>query len=185
MECLPQADEWFFPIQVIPTETIVEKKREIGSANMLLAQLPALIGAKELANAYKVVFPSGVMGNLMKLKSSGLVTTSICGDAGKIVGQAGLQSLLSLASPLAVFTVLSMVTGQYFMAEINKSIKALSENIEEVQRQIDTLEESVVFSASIFLQEIHTNWKLILESEDFKAGIISNIIKNINDLVLD
>lgn len=182
MECLPQKNDGLFSIQVISEETIVANKKEIGSANMLLAHLPSLVGAKELANAYKVVFPAGAMGKLMTLKNTGLVTTSIIGKEGKIVAQAGLSSLTNLASPLAVFTVLSMVTGQYFMAEINKSIKDLSENIEEVQRQVDTLEEAVVFSASIFLQEVQTNWKLILESEDFKLGIISNIIKNVNDL---
>ena len=160
-------------------------KREIGSANMLLGQLPTLAGAKELSTAYKVVFPAGVTGQLMTLKNganAGLATTSIIGESGKIAGQAGLQSLSNLASPLAVFSALSMITGQYFMAEINKSIKALSENIEEVQKQIDTSEESVVFSASIFLQEIKNDWNLILESEDFKVSIISNIIKTINDL---
>lgn len=185
MKLLSENNETFVPIQVIPQETTLSKKREIGSANMLLGQLPTLAGAKELSTAYKVVFPAGVTGKLMTLKNganAGLATTSIIGESGKIAGQAGLQSLSNLASPLAVFSALSMITGQYFMAEINKSIKALSENIEEVQKQIDTSEESVVFSASIFLQEIKNDWTLILESEDFKVSVISNIIKTINDL---
>lgn len=185
MELISDKNDCFLPIQVIPQETVVSKKREIGSANMLLGQLPLLAGAKELAGAYKVVFPAGATGKLMILKNganAGLATTSIVGESGKIVGQAGLQSLSNLASPLAVFSALSMITGQYFMAEINKSIKALSENIEEVQKQIDTSEESVVFSASIFLQEIKNDWNLILESEDFRISIISNIIKTVNDL---
>lgn len=185
MKLLSENNETFVPIQVIPQETTLSKKREIGSANMLLGQLPTLAGAKELSTAYKVVFPAGVTGKLMTLKNganAGLATTSIIGESGKITGQAGLQSLSNLASPLAVFSALSMITGQYFMAEINKSIKALSENIEEVQKQIDTSEESVVFSASIFLQEIKNDWTLILESEDFKVSVISNIIKTINDL---
>lgn len=47
-----------------------------------------------------------------------------------------------------------MITGQYFMAQINQSIKALTENIEEVQYQIDTTQEALIFSSTIFLQEI-------------------------------
>lgn len=185
MKLLSENNETFVPIQVIPQETTLSKKREIGSANMLLGQLPTLAGAKELSTAYKVVFPAGVTGKLMTLKNganAGLATTSVIGESGKIAGQAGLQSLSNFASPLAVFSALSMITGQYFMAEINKSIKALSENIEEVQKQIDTSEESVVFSASIFLQEIKNDWNLILESENFKLSVISNIIKTVNDL---
>ena len=185
MMLLSENNETFVPIQVIPQETTLSKKREIGSANMLLGQLPTLAGAKELSTAYKVVFPAGVTGKLMTLKNganAGLATTSVIGESGKIAGQAGLQSLSNFASPLAVFSALSMITGQYFMAEIDKSIKALSENIEEVQKQIDTSEESVVFSASIFLQEIKNDWNLILESENFKLSVISNIIKTVNDL---
>ena len=60
MMLLSENNETFVPIQVIPQETTLSKKREIGSANMLLGQLPTLAGAKELSTAYKVVFPAGV-----------------------------------------------------------------------------------------------------------------------------
>lgn len=186
MGLLIKNNECSVPIQIIPQEAIVTKNmKEIGSANMLLSQLPTLVELKELSNAYKIIFPPGAIGKLMTLKNganAGLTTTSIIGESGKITGQAGLQSLSSFASPLAVFSVLSIITGQYFMAEINKSIEELSKNIEEVQEQIDISEESEVFTASVFLQEIKNDWNLILGAENLKASIISNIITTTNNL---
>jgi len=173
------------PIQVLPDTEERKNRKEIGSANMLINQIPNMITAEQLSKSYKVIFPKGVTGILMEIKNganAGLNTTSIIGESSKIVGQGGLQSLSNLASPLAVFSVVSMITGQYFMAQINQSIKALTENIEEVQRQIDTTQEALVFSSTIFLQEIKNDWTIILESESYKNSIISNIITTINNL---
>ena len=178
-------DNKYFSIQILSHNETPDKKRQIGTANMFLNQLPALVGAQKLSQAYKVVLPAGVAGHLMEIKNgvnTGLNTTSIIGASGKISGQAGLQSLANLATPMAIFSLMSIITGQYFMAQINNSIKTLSESIEEVQKQIDTSEESVVFSASIFLQEVQNDWNLILGSEEFRISIITNIIKTLNDL---
>ena len=179
-------DDSFSALQIFPNEVTKNNKTEIGSAQMLLNQFPSLLASKELSQAYKVVLPKGVAGKLMEIKNGSLAglnsTTIVDPSTGKIIGQAGLQSLSNLANPLAVFTAMSMITGQYFMAQINNSIKELSENIEEVQHQIDASEESVVFSNTIFLQEIKNDWNLILCSETYKNSIISNVIKSVNDL---
>lgn len=175
-----------YGMQIIRQDNTPDNKREIGSVDMILNQFPALFGAENLSKAYKLVFPVGVSGHLMEIKNginAGLNTTSVIGNnSSKIVAQAGLQSLSSVATPLAVFSVMSMVTGQYFMAEINKSITALSQNIEKLQRRIDISQEGIVFSACVFLQEIRNDWNLILSSESFKAGIVSNLLKVTNDL---
>lgn len=174
-------NEVAFPIQIFAEEELSGNKTEIGSASALLNQLPGLIGSTQLNGTYRVVFPEGATGKLMQMRN-GLNTTAIVNDSNKIVAQAGLQSLSNLATPFAVFSAMSMVTGQYFMAQINKSITTLSENIEEVQRQIDISEEATVFSADIFLKEIKNDWNLILSSTEFKSSVISNILKTINDL---
>lgn len=180
-----QNDSNKLPIDVIPQKSVPKKAQKIGSAAMIANQLPGLIGAHELSGAYKVVFPEGVVGNLMTLKNgqlSGLNTTSIIGKSKDIVGQAGLQSLSGLANPLVVFSVMSMITGQYFMAQINKSLTELTESIEAVERQVDVSEEGGVFSAIVFLQEIKNDWGLILSSEEYKRCVINNVLQKINDL---
>lgn len=170
-----------FVIQALSKESIPSNKVKIGSASMLLNQLPALIGTKELSGAYKVILPSGIVGNLMKMHN-GLYTTSVIGESGKIVAQAGLTSLSSVATPLAVFSVASIITGQYFMSQINQSLNLLANNVEEIQKQVDTTEEAVVFTASIFLNELKNDWPILLESDSLKAVYTTSILKTINDL---
>ena len=174
-----------FDVQILRVEGTPREKEHIGSASMLLTQLPSLLGVKELTGAYKVVLPPGKVGELMTLKNGalqGLNNTTLVGESGKIVGSAGLQSLSALASPMIVFSVLSMVTGQYFMSQINNSIKELSESIEEVQVQIDTSSESKVFAGSILLKEIKNDWNLILGSESLKSAMVNSIIQSISEL---
>lgn len=184
-QSINQNDSNKLPIDVIPQKSVPKNAQKIGSAAMIANQLPGLIGAHELSGAYKVVFPEGVVGNLMTLKNgqlSGLNTTSIIGKSKDIVGQAGLQSLSGLANPLVVFSVMSMITGQYFMTQINKSLAELTESIEKVERQVDVSEEGVVFSGIVFLQEIKNDWGLILSSEEYKRSVINNLLLKINDL---
>ena len=171
-----------FEISVFPQEEVPYNAKQIGSANMLLNQLPNLLGERQLAGAYKVVIPDGVTGSLMQMKSNGLLTTSIIGESGKIAGQAGLQSLSSVANPLAVFNVASMITGQYFMAQINNSLTALTENVAQVQRQIDASEESTVYAASIFLQEMKNDWSLILSSNEMRNVFVLSALRTINEI---
>lgn len=172
-------------IQIFQTKEVPKNKKAIGSANMILNQIPTLIASNELSHAYKVVFPPGVTGKLMELKNgfnSGLQTTNIIDDSGKIIGQAGLKSLSSLATPMAIFALTSMITGQYFMAQINNSIIQLSQEIKNIEHQTNIIQESNVFSAYIFIREIKSSWGFILNSESYKVAIISNIIQSINNL---
>lgn len=174
-----------FPFDVLPQQTIPTEAKPIGSASMIMNILPGLIGANELSGAYKVVFPEGVVGELMTIKNGSLIglnTTSIFGDSKQIVGQAGLQSLSGFVNPMIVFTVMSMITGQYFMSKINKSLTKLADSIEEVERQIDISEEGEVFSSIIFLQDIKNDWGLILTSEEYKRTVINSLLQKINAL---
>ncbi len=184
-----------FPIQVIPQQNMVSSKRKnfskLGNADMIIGQLPALAstwnGVDKLNNAYKIVMPAGVTGELVKnSKLNGLLTTTIRGSNGKFSGVAGLENLAGALTPAAVastaFAIASVAVGQYFLCQINKSLTKISESVEHIEKQIDTMQESDVFSGWMFLREIQNDWLLILESDDFRASITSNILQTINKL---
>ena len=64
--------------KIEPEEAVdVSNKRLLGHANSLLSQFPALIGASQLADAYRVVMPAGVAGDLIKYKTTGLLGTCL------------------------------------------------------------------------------------------------------------
>ena len=195
MELIPEDNSQSCSIQVIPLQNVVANRHKnfnkIGNADMILGQLPALVttwaGVDKLNAAYKIVMPAGVTGELVtNSKLNGLLTTTIRGGNGKFAGMAGLESLAGSLTPAAVaatsFTIASVVVGQYFLCQINKSLTEISENIKQLEKQIDTMQESDVFSGWIFLKEIQNDWTLILASDDFRASITSNILQTINKL---
>ena len=184
-----------FPIQIIPQEKIIPESKNsltlLGKADMILGQLPSMAtewaGVNQLSNAYKIVMPEGVVGELVQnSKLNNLLTTTIRGSNGRFSGVAGLENLAGALTPAAVastaFSVASMIVGQYFLCQINKSIIKISESIEQIEMQIDTIQQSDVFAAGIFLKEIQNDWALILNSEDYRLAITTNILQTNNKL---
>ena len=97
-----------------------------------IQQIPAFVAADSLANSYKIVFPDGVQGTLMKYKATGGLGTPIQGENGKIVDHASLFQNTSHAVILGVFSILSIVTGQYFLTEINSKMEYLNRKIDQI-----------------------------------------------------
>lgn len=156
------------------------KFKKIGKANSLMGQLPALVSAKALSGAYKVIMPSGSSGTLMKLQSGYLSTVMV--KEGKIVAQAGLQSISGLVSPMVIFSAMSFITGQYFMSEINKSLEDIVSEIKGIRKLLLLEQESAIFSKAIFLEDIKYRWSSILESEIYRTATLVNIQNSINEL---
>lgn len=172
---------------IAPCEEPVNKDelKKLGPADMLLSQVPGVISASALSKAYKVVMPTlepGTKVKLMQLKNS-LKSTTLVDESGRIVGQAGLKSLSDLASPMLIFSAMSVITGQYFMAEINSSLEELTSGINSMQRRLDASEEGTVFSYGIFLQEIKNDWLVILDSDEYRASVVTNAVKAVSELV--
>ena len=195
MDLITSDNDLDLPIQIIPQKELSSDARKnltkLGNADMILGQLPALAstwkGVDQLKNAYKIVMPKNVIGELANNKKlNDLVTTTIRDSSGKITGYAGLESLAGAMTPAAIastaFSVASVIVGQYFLCQINKSLTKISESIESIEHQIDATQESDVFSGWMFLKEIQNDWLLILESEEFRASISSNILQMINKL---
>ena len=177
-------------LQVQPvTEDIAHYKSKslqtIDTASYLdpfLRQLPLLATASQLGNAYKIVFPPGVTGKLLKHASNahikGLATTTIVGPDGKIVGQAGLQSLAALQAPLVAFVIMSAVTGQYFQAKIERTLRKLSQQIEKIIQLILAEKESDIRSIYHFTQYVSENMSVINTHDDLRLSTLMNVQRN-------
>ena len=115
-------------IEEIQTNDIEKSNlKKIGNANSILSQIPNFISAKTLNESYRVIIPAGVEGDLIKY-SDNLLGTPIIKD-GKIVGHAGLKSLSAMATPMVIYSAMSIVTGQYFLSQINNNISNILVNI--------------------------------------------------------
>ena len=154
--------------------------KRIGKANSLISQIPNLLSANALSNAYKIVIPPNTSGSLMKLQN-GLLSSVMVQD-GKIVAHAGLQSFSGLASPMVVFSALSFITGQYFLSEINSSLDSIVSEIKGIRKLLLLEKESVIFSKALFLDELKSRWSTILESDTYRTATLVNVQSSINEL---
>ena len=83
----------------------------------LTQQIPYALAAGAMNQAYVVRFPEGLPHTLTALRQGGF--GSMIQDAsGQFMGSASFYSMSSQAALLGAFTVISAVTGQYFLSQM-------------------------------------------------------------------
>ncbi|PPV15428.1 hypothetical protein [Clostridium butyricum] len=184
----PMTNEKF--LSILPNSNYDKTKlNKIGQAtklNMFLQQLPLVANiaqSKAMEGAYKIVLPEGTVGKLMKYKN-GMMGTPFIGENGKVAGHAGLVPLdaSKVLTPLMVFSAISAVTGQYFMARIDKSLSIISKDVKEIIELIYDEKESDMYSIYDYYEYIKDNMATIIENESLKISILSNIQLNNNKM---
>lgn len=158
----------------------------IGSrVNALFQALPMAQVAhqnKIMEGAYKIVMPEGVGGKLMKYKN-GLLGTPVIGSNSKIQGHAGLEKIsVPSINPAVIFTAMSFVTGQYFMAQINSSLKNISHDVKQIIKILLDDKKSRNYAIYEFYQEIINNMDIIFDNSDIRISYLTNIQSTLIDL---
>lgn len=118
----------------------------------------------------------------MKYKN-GLLGTPVIGSNSKIQGHAGLEKI-SVASinPALIFTAMSFVTGQYFMAQINSSLKNISHDVKQIIKILLDDKKSRNYAIYEFYQEIINNMDIIFDNSDIRISYLTNIQSTLIDL---
>ena len=158
----------------------------VGSrVNALFQELPMLQLAhqnKIIEGAYKIVIPEGVGGKLMQYKN-GLLGTPMIGANNKIQGHAGLEKIgMTSMNPALIFTAMSFVTGQYFMAQINSSLKNISHDVKQIIKILLDDKKSRNYAIYEFYLEIINNMDIILDNSDIRISYLTNIQSTLIDL---
>lgn len=164
-----------------PNKYETKSLRPIGSSEKIMSliqYLPIVQTAKQsemLKGAYKVVFPEGAVGELMKYKNGMLGTPLV--NNGKIGNtHAGLVELQNLSlTPVMVFTAISAITGQYFMARIDKSLESISKDVREIISMF--LDDKKAKNKAIFgfYTYIRNNLNIIINNSDLRIATLTNL----------
>ena len=140
----------------------------------LMSQLPAIAGIDILSNTMVLRFPEGVQGALMKLKAGGYSTVLKNPETGKIVGTAALEFATPQAACLGAFTAMSIVSGQYFLAQINNSLTQISSGLDKILEFLYGDKRAELLSEVNFIRFAYENYKSVMEhSEQRIATLIS------------
>lgn len=141
--------------------------------SLLFQQIPDLTAASAMSNAYIVSFPEGLPHTLMQLKN-GQYATPIMGSKG-IVGSAGLTPLQTHAVLLKSLSAMSVVTGQYFLTEINKKFELVNEKIDKIMNFLYGDKKAELISEISFVQYANTNYNTIMAHDEQRAATIISL----------
>ncbi len=176
----PRTNKEFLTILKVENEEINNKKciGNLEKVNMFMQLLPLAVNIAQNqinSNSYKVVFPEGAAGILMKYKN-GMLGTPLIGESGKISDHAGLVPVDTISlTPLMIFTVMSTITGQYFMSRINEGLEVLTKDVKNIIDLIYDEKESDNFAAYNFYEYVKINMELILGNECLKLSTLTNL----------
>lgn len=140
----------------------------------LLQHLPVAAGATRMAQAYIISFPEGLPHVLTTLKQGGYSTT-IRGEDGKIAGTASLHSMGGEAAVLGAFTAMSVVSGQYFLAQINSKLDAINQDVKSILDFLYGDKRAELLSELRFVQYAYQNYSSIMEHEHQRTATITSI----------
>ena len=83
------------------------------------------------SNLCIITFPKGISGTLTALKQGGF-STALKGTDGKFTGSASLYRLSDYTAIAGAFMAMSIVTSQYFLAEINSQLKLINYKMDKI-----------------------------------------------------
>jgi hypothetical protein len=140
----------------------------------LFQQIPLLVAGNSIADTYKLVFPAGVDGTLMALKRGGK-SSLLVGDDGKIVGTASLVETTSGAMFYNAFSAMSVITGQYFLAEITSELKMISLNLDKILEFLYGDKRAELLSELNFVKYACKNFGSIMSIDVQRIATISSL----------
>ena len=155
------------------------RKLELTSAQKiqisgLLQQLPQATTMGMMAQSYTVRFPEGLPHTLTALKQGGF-GSMIQGSSGSFAGSASFYSMSAQAAVMGAFTVLSAVTGQYFLAQITSELKQIGKKIDSILEFLYADKKSELLSEVTFVQNSFKNYISIMWHEEQRTATIGSL----------
>lgn len=132
--------------------------------NALIQQLPLAVTASNMPQMYTLTFPEGLPHTLMHLKNGGFAT-SIIGADGKIVGMASLTPMVAEAAIIGIFTAMSVLTGQFFLCQINKELQKINQKLDEIISFLYGDKKAELLSEVSFVKCAYENFNSIMAHE--------------------
>lgn len=147
------------------------------SINMLLGMVPQTASAGTLLQTYIAKFPANLPVGAELMSSSKVPTgvySAITAD-NKIVAHATFHSTQSLGIAMGVFSAMSIVTGQYFLSQINSELGRMNVKLDEVLEFLKGEKNSELLSEIAFVKYAYKNFNSIMKFENQKIATISNV----------
>lgn len=139
----------------------------------LIQQIPAVAAEGMAVQAYYVRFPEGLPHILTPLKQGGY--GGMLREKGKIVGAASFYPFETQALVLGAFTAMSIVSGQYFLAQINNQLGMMQKKLDDVLQFLYGDKKAELISEMKFAQYAYANYSSIMDNDIQRIATISSL----------
>ena len=142
--------------------------------NALLQQAPLVMAAGAMSQAYTVHFPKGLPHTLTALNQGGF-GSMVRGADGRIAGHASFFPMEAQAALLGMFTAMSVATGQYFLAQINSSMKEMNQKLDDILAFLYGDKKAELLSELSFAKYACQNYSSIMLHEQQQTATIASL----------
>lgn len=139
----------------------------------VLQQLPATIATTRMSQLYAVSFPKGLPHTLIELKQGGYGSPIL--ENGTFVGSASFFAVTPQAAMLGAFTAMSIVSGQYFLSQINNKLETFNLKLDKILELLYGEKKSELLSEISFAKYAYDNYKFIMMHEQQRVATITSL----------
>ena len=162
-------------------EYIKIDKSIVAKVDAVMQQLPQIVLNKAYSgDVYRVIYDKGV-GVLQKsAQHPGMLLGNVVSpDANNKIREVALLSELSMGPQVfsGVFSAMSMITGQYYMTQINNNLSQIEEGVAAIQKFLEDDKKSQLESEEEFLKQVQQMLPFIFGNESQKQSTITSIQK--------
>lgn len=139
----------------------------------LLQQAPAAATAGAMTQLYSVQFPEGLPETLTALTQGGF--GSQIREGGKFVGSASFYPVTTQAAVLGAFTVMSIASSQYFLAQINNELGMMKMKLDKILEFLYGDKKAELMSEVSFTKYAYQNYTSIMAHEPQRIATITGL----------
>lgn len=181
-------DDKPFEYEVVPCEKMNDisqhkeyKKLEFTKGqsiqfNGLFQQLPAMAASGSLQNAFYIRLPEGLPDgwHLMGYGNGG-IGSPIHGADGKIVAHASFEQAKFNAVILNGFAAMAVVSGQYFLAQINSELHTINQGLDKILEFLYSDKKSELIAEVSFAKYAYQNYSSIVSNSEQRIATITSL----------
>ena len=155
------------------------KKLELSASqkmqiSALAANIPNIIESSTLSNAYSIHFPKGLPHTLTALKQGGY-GTMIKNNEGRFAASASMEPLAKQSAVLSGFTAMSIISGQYFLKQINTELESLHSKLEKIIFFLEEDKRADLNAKIDFAQYAYIHFSQIMANTEQRIATIVNL----------
>ena len=165
------------PPELMPQyETMKLSDAQKAQISALYQAIPSMVSAGAMKNAYYVVkWPAGLPHELIPFKDGSGLMGMVRGEGGKFGGHVGFMSMGAQSMILGAFTLMSIITCQFFLTAINRKLAMIDQKIDKILEFLYGDKKAELLSEINFVQYAHANYRSIMQRGEQRTATIQSL----------